>query len=134
MEKMKLYAYSGNCLLAECGIPVSFKDWNGADLHTGDIVLLWYRSPLNDPDAAWETCEGLTAIVEDKYTTYSDGSIKISDQGNPFVMGIRTVDMAETKEWAVQLVKKYYDVVNGEHWSRYGFKYSASPVVIQEAA
>lgn len=121
--------YSGDCLLAKCGMPVSFEDLDGKELHTGDIVVLWYR---NNEDEDWHSCKGLTAVVEDKYTSYSDGTIKITNDGNPFVMGISTVDLSADKQWGVELVKKYSDVVDGEHWSNFGFKYSSKEIVIQE--
>lgn len=126
-----MYVYSGNCLLAKCGVAVSFKDWNGEELHTGDIVLLWYR---NNESEDWHSCDGLTAVVEDKYTSYSDGTIKIEKDGKPFVMGILSVDLMHDKQWGAELVKKYSDVVDGEHWSNFGFKYSSKEIVIQEQA
>jgi len=124
-----MYCYSGNCVLAKCGIEVSFKDIDGKDLHTGDIVVLWYR---NNEDEDWHSCYGLTAVVEDKYTSYSDGTIKIEKDGKPFVMGIRTIDLLEDKQWGAELVKKYSDVVDGERWPSYGFKYSSKEIQIQD--
>lgn len=118
MENKPLFLYSGNCLVAKCGIETTLKDDQGNTLHTGDIVLLW----LNQGEEYAPVFYGLTAIVEDKYTTYSDGNIKIDKDGQPFVMGIKECKLGD--EWYVETVKKWSDAIPGEHWSRFGFRYA----------
>lgn len=120
----KLYLNSGKCRLAKCGIETSLFDMHGNVCHTGDIVLLWSRWEHDDPENGFQNSHGLTAIVEDRYTTYSNGEIKIDKEGEPFVMGIKTIDLNNQNIWAVEIVKKYSDCINGEHWKNYGFNYT----------
>lgn len=117
--------YSGKCKTATCGIKTKFLDIHGKECHTGDIVLLWSR--FHEADEGFTSNHGLTAIVQDGYTTYSNGEIKIEGDQNPFVMGIHSTPLNEQRKWGVEIVKKYHDAIDGEHWQNYGFNYRATP-------
>lgn len=119
--------FSGNCLLAIIGLPTKLKDIHGKTCHTGDIVLLWSRDEFSDPEFGFPHNHGLTSIVEDKYTTYSTGEIKHEKDGKPFVMGIKNAGIGADSIWAVEIVKKYSDIVPDEKWPNYGFNYRTIP-------
>lgn len=119
-----LRVFSGDYCKCDVGIPYNFKDRYGADieLHTGDIVLLW-SADYEGTDYETQTFHGMTVIVSDQYTCYSDCEVVENiDAVQPFVMGIKDVDLSNDS-WRVELVKKYTDVVDGEHWRDYGFNY-----------
>lgn len=69
---------------------------------------------------------GLSVVVSDMYESYADGTHSVVNQpGVCFVMGIRNIDfMGEDSEnWMVKKVKSHKDVIDGEHWTAYGFNY-----------
>lgn len=97
--------YSGSVCMGECGVPVA------DGLHTGDIVQIWHADS-DDPDRCiWTPIERLSAVVTDM------------DTGEHFVMGIKACGFSDP-QWRVVVVKKWSDVVDGEHWPAYGFRYS----------
>jgi hypothetical protein len=115
-----MFILSGNSVKGRCGRETNLKDRNGKPLFIGDIVVLFHRDNLG-----LNQFQGLTAVVDDEYTSYSDGSIVVTDQ-NPraFVMGIKDCDiMSENCEWSVERVKSYKRVVDKENWYEYGFNY-----------
>jgi len=115
-----MFILSGNSVKGRCGKKTNLKDRLGKSLFVGDIVALFYRDNLD-----LYQFQGLTAIVDDEYITYSNGSIIVANQ-NPqaFVMGIKDSDiMLENCEWSVERVKSYKRVVDGENWHEYGFNY-----------
>ena len=114
-----MFIYSGKSRLCECGIETTLKSINDEPLFTGDIVVL----VAIDKDGIYSYMGGLTAVVQNKYTTYTDGTIVLNDDpGEPFIMGIR--DSVLGKDFIVYLVKSYKNVVPWENWENFGFNYS----------
>lgn len=115
--------WSGKCCLCDIGVAAGLKDCStGEDLHTGDIVLI-YNVHYPDTDSEFWECCGMTAIVSDQYTTYTTGEIVPNQLPiKPFCMGVKTVDFPNDT-WKIQLVKKYSDVIENEHWPKYGFSF-----------
>ncbi|WP_395175085.1 hypothetical protein [Roseibium alexandrii] len=117
---MVLRIFSGNCCEGDIGLTVDAKDVQGKDLHTGDIVLLYH---VFDEEAGPIECYGLTAIVSDQYTSFSDGTYRRNPEPPEFYcMGIKTCGF-DDPAWRIQIVKKFNDVIDGENWPRYGFSY-----------
>ena len=119
-----LQVFSGKSCLCDVGI-----EWNGYDrwgsklqLHTGDIVLL-YNVRYAGTDFEEHIFQGMTAVVANQYTSYTDGEVVVNkDPLQVFVMGIKDVGLS-TEDWRVEIVKKYTDVIDGEHWKEFGFNY-----------
>ena len=129
-----LKVFSGMCCKCDVGISAGHVDVRGIPLHTGDIVHLFsIHYPGTDLEQ-WTSTGGLTAVVCDQYVSYSDGSIKLEEQSNaPFVMGIKG-DAFDSKDWAIEIVKKFSDVIEGERWPEYGFSYQHSTAAEQAKA
>lgn len=123
-----MYVYSGGFRQGLCGTPTGFKDMYDKPLFVGDIVVNFTIS-----NGVFESLGGMTVVVSDKYTSYTDGTHTEKDgQEEFYVMGIKTAwpetdDAEETdwrkKRWAVLKVKDHADVVDGEHWRGFGFNY-----------
>ena len=123
MEVAALKVHSGKCCLCDVGVPVGHQDENGVDLHTGDIVVFWHGWYIGTDSEYWDGGDSLTVVVMDQYQSFSDGTVKLQDGPHaPFVMGIRDCGFSHP-EWRVRIVKKFSDVVVGEHWPAYGFSY-----------
>jgi hypothetical protein len=120
-----MFIYSGNVRKGKCGEPTKLEDRNGKSLFIGDIVALFHTNKSYPEDIQTSNFENLTAIVDDKYISYSDGThVESDEESQPFVMGIKDTDiMHEKSEWSVELVKSYIEAVDGEHWKNYGFNY-----------
>lgn len=119
-----LKIFSGICCLCDIGEPTGRFDSFGREIHTGDVVLLnhiLYR----DTDCETLDCRGLTAVVRQQYQSFSDGSVKLVDDKNYFVMGIKSCGF-DDPDWQFYIVKKYSNVIEGEHWKDYGFNYQYS--------
>lgn len=118
-----MQVWSGKCCLCDVGLPSGLKDFaTEEELHTGDIVLLYFVHYPETDSEFWE-CRGMTTIVADQYTTYTTGVIEEAPLPfKPFCMGVRSVDFPN-EQWKLQLIKMYSDVIEGEHWPRYGFSY-----------
>ena len=122
-----LRVFSGNSCLCDVGI-----EWNGYDrwgsklqLHTGDIVLI-YKVCHADTDFEEHIFQGMTAVVANQYTSFTDGEVVVNEEPlQVFVMGIKDVDIS-AEDWRVEIVKKYIDVVDGEHWKEFGFNYKGT--------
>jgi hypothetical protein len=115
-----MFILSGNSVKGRCGRETNLKDRLGKSLFVGDIVLLFHKDNFG-----LDRFRGMTAVVDNEYTSYSDGSIVVSNQ-NPqaFIMGIASCDiMSENCEWSVERVKSYKRVVDMENWDQYGFNY-----------
>lgn len=123
-----LYILSGKCYKGLVGKPTGQKAFCGTELCVGDIVLLW-RGHYIDTDIENWTQAGMTAIVEDRYTTYSDGSVVINTepQYDFYCMGIASCGF-DDPEWRIEIIKSHEDVIEGEHWRQYGFNYRTSHV------
>lgn len=123
-----LRVFSGKCCLCDVGIPVQAQSTWGdpVEIHTGDIVIVWHGDYLGTDLETWTPSGGLTAVVSDDYQSFSDGTIKPLDtEEEAFAMGIKDCGFLHP-EWRVQVVKKYLDVIPGEHWPQYGFSYAYS--------
>ncbi|WP_230532112.1 hypothetical protein [Microvirga roseola] len=124
METDKLKVHSGKCCLCDVGIALGYQDDTGNELHTGDIVVIWHGSYIGTEAEFWDGGDSLTVVVMNQYQSYSDGTVKIQDGPHvPFVMGIRGCGFNDP-EWRVRIVKKFPNVVAGEHWPAYGFSYA----------
>jgi len=108
-----MYLYAGECRQCVCGIKTNMKDLRGKELFTGDIVLTFTKD---------YSADGLTAVVSDQFTSYSDGTHVEHESHSPFVMGIKCVNLDEG-EWMIMKVKDWSDCIDGEHWKDFGFKY-----------
>ena len=128
-----MYIYSGNCRLCKTGLTTKLKSVFGNTLSTGDIVVI-YTFDVN-LDLLSEIANGLTVVVRNDFQSYSDGTVKVLEDGFPFVMGIAGCVPIEidgrhylksekyNTHWCVEIVKSHSDVINGEHWKDYGFNY-----------
>lgn len=109
-----MYIYSGNYRMGTVGTKTDIKDIDDNNLSIGDIVIL-FRENYSPND--------LTVIVDDSFISYSDGThVKRDGKHTSFAMGIKN---AEPGTWMIRKVKSYKDVVDGEHWKNYGFRYSS---------
>lgn len=115
-----MYIYSGECREGKCGDKTNMVDLFGRELFVGDIVVIYTTDKFGVCNLS-----GITAVVSDGYMTYSDGThVEKELPYESFVMGIQSVDfMKEDSEWSVQKIKDFNDVVDGEHWSEFGFNY-----------
>ena len=103
------------------GYPTGKLDMNGEDLFVGDVVQLWHGNYIGTNLEEWMPSDGLTAIVSDKYQSYSDGTHKIINENQtPFTMGIKSIGV-KGEDWDVKLVKSHKDIVNGERIKSFGF-------------
>ncbi len=110
-----MYVYSGNSRKGTVGAATPFRDCKGEPLFVGDIVCVFTDGYVPD---------GLTAVVSDEFTSYSDGTHVINEgAAEQFVMGIKSVDLENPNTWRVVKLKDYRDVIDGEHWRAYGFNY-----------
>jgi hypothetical protein len=105
--------YSGECEHGECGLETKLVDNKGQSLRIGDIVCLAHKG-----ESGYFEFYGVSAIVDYRPERY------IEPIGNgPFVMGLISVDINTNSNWIVERVKKWEDVLDGEHWADYGFNY-----------
>ena len=116
-----MYIYSGECRQGNCGEKTGLKDFTGKELFVGDIVM---SSVIDDKGI----CEnnGLTAIVSDRWQTYSNGThVEKDGEVEYFCMGIKSVDFMgkDSEQWIVKKLKDWSECINGEHWKEYGFSY-----------
>ena len=116
-----LYVYSGECCLCPCGDFVGADDTVGRPIATGDIVLLYSGDYIGTDLETW-IAHGLTVAVSDRFTSYTDGKLKLNENFTYYVMGIRSHGFS-SPEWMFKIVKKHHDVVVGEHWPDFRFHY-----------
>jgi hypothetical protein len=110
--------------LCDVGIEVGAVDLYGRALHTGDIVIISHGEYIGTDAETWTPSNGLTAVVADQYQSFSDGSVKLDNaKPEPFVMGIKGCGF-DAPDWHITIVKKFSDVIDGEHWASYGFNYA----------
>lgn len=132
-----LAVFSGKCLMALCGTDTGFKDMRGQPLLTGDIVCIFTVREYAQDGETWAEMypNGLTAVVSDEWTSYSDGTHQRKD-GSPefFVMGIKNVPLDGPGVWRVMKVKGHEDVVSGEHWRSFGFNYAPASDLVRVGA
>lgn len=117
--------YSGKCCLCDTGHPVKATSTYGeeVELHTGDIVILWHGSNIDNELEQWTPSNGLTCVLTDQYQSFTNGEVYENPRPHqPFVMGIKDCGF-DSKEWRIQLVKKHSDVIDGEKWPEFGFSY-----------
>lgn len=124
---MSLKVFSGECCKCDVGLTVNGKDYDGKQLHTGDIVMISHGDYIGTDIEAWTEVTGLTVIVSDQYINYTGGVVVPNpDNEGPYVMGLKSCGFA-SPEWRVRIVKKYNDVIDGERWPEYGFNYRKVP-------
>lgn len=125
MSARVLKVFSGDCCECDVGIAIGHKDHYEKELHTGDIILVWHGNWIGTDLEQWSCDAELTAVISNQYQSYSDGSVTYNQNHEPFVMGIKSCGFSNP-EWRIQVVKKYSDVIEGEHWTAYGFNYRHS--------
>ena len=107
--------YSGECEIGQCGLETNLADNRGQQLRVGDIVVLAHR------EQSGHFCfYGMSAVVDDSPKFAGDSEYK-----GPFIMGIKKVNINVDENWIVERIKKWEDVLDGEHWGDYGFNYRA---------
>lgn len=116
------YVYSGKVRMGTLGQQTGITDIYGDLLRVGDIVVTFKDDPLTSVPS------GLTVVVSDEWTSYSNGVHEQKTEFEFFVMGIKKSIIAKLDDdneeyWHVKRVKKWEDVIDGEHWSDYGFNY-----------
>ncbi len=116
------FVLSGDYRVGDIGEPTPLVDNAGNELFVGDIVM---TSTINE----FGICSnnGLTVVCSDKWTSYANGShVAKNEEIKHFVMGIKNVDFmgADSYHWIVKRVKSCFDVVPGENWPGFGFRYS----------
>lgn len=120
-DGIKMYIYSGECRMGNCGEKTGLEDFTCKELFVGDIVMASTIDKMG-------ICNnyGLSAVVSDRWTSYSDGSHKEKESNiEYFVMGIKSVNFMEkdSKKWIVKKLKDWSECINGEHWKENGFSY-----------
>lgn len=119
--------YFGECLHGICGVKTHLVESQTLKpLYVGDIVIIQYV----ENGFVTHGIEHMTAVVNGKYTTYSDGTITEAIEDDFFIMGnaksknfiLDTFDDI-TEGWMVTRIKSFEDVIDGEHWKAYGFNY-----------
>lgn len=129
-----MYIYTGqvkNCLT---GLPTPFRDIHGSPIFTGDILILFPESL----DGTWGfPAYGLTTVLAHHFEYYY-GKVPLekSEKETPFIMGYRDCVLEVVGEetvlvdpedpnsrFHIQLMKNYQDVIAGEHWTNFGFRY-----------
>lgn len=121
-----MYVYSGKCRLCNCGEKTDVPDHSGESLTTGDIVMVYTVNNFGVSNF-----DGLSVVVSDQWESYSDGKHVLKD-GEPeyYVMGIKDVELEDDSpifpdySWRVCRLKRAEDVIDGEHWKDFGFRYS----------
>lgn len=122
-----LKVFSGECCQCDVGIPVGHEDMHGNPLHTGDIVQLWSGDYIGTDLEQWTPTDHLTCVVSDQYQSYTSGRIEEKDNPRPFVMGIKDAGFG-SPEWKVRIVKSHADVIQGEHWTAFGFRFDTADI------
>jgi len=120
-----MYVYSGKCREGLCGEKTNLINIDEKPLFVGDIVM----SSTIDKQGIHSNY-GLSVVVSDRYTSYSNGNIEESEKYSFFVMGIKSCkfnlkegEEVEGTEWIVERLKSFEDVIDGEHWKDFGFNY-----------
>ena len=122
-----MFVYSGEYRFCKVGIETTLIDDSNNVLRTGDIVMSYTVSE----DLGVVYFDGLTVVVSDDFINIF-GKIpeKKVIKSNPFIMGIKNSKIDEpmkkypSEVWRVRRLKKYEDVIDGEHWKDFGFRYS----------
>jgi len=124
-----MFVYSGKCRFCEIGIKTTLKDDCDNILRTGDIVMSY--SVTEDFGAV--SFDGLTVVVADHFENIVGREpIEKADKGEPFIMGIKSskidkkIEKYPNEVWRVKRLKKYEDVIDGEHWTAFGFNYKSN--------
>ena len=121
-EQATAFVLSGKCRVGDVGEETSLEDITGEKLYVGDIVI---TSTIDEMGVC--SNDGLTVVCSDRWTSYNNGTHKAKQKYGHFIMGIKDVDfMGKDREtWMVQRVKSHKDVIVGENWADFGFKYVA---------
>ena len=115
--------FSGRCCKGDVGEPTGQVDMHDNPLFVGDIVQLWHGEYIGTDMEQWYPTSGLTAIVNDRYVSHSDGSHVLENKDcMPYTMGIKSVGV-HGDEWKVSLVKSHKDIIPGERIVDYGLNW-----------
>lgn len=120
MEHKNIYIFSGECVKGKVGEETEIEGMGGMPLCVGDIVKLWVKNS----DGQFDSSRGLTAIVSDKYQSFSNGTVELTGDNTTYCMGIKSSIIGET--FIIELVKSHKDIITGEHWPDFGFSYGYS--------
>jgi hypothetical protein len=131
-----MFVYSGQCRFCKVGLPSPFVDLKGRRLFTGDIVTHYAEDEKGCPSRGLES---LTVIVQDDFENVHGREPQFVGASRPaFVMGLagcvpvkepeddETVLVSDTStvRWHLVRAKSFQDVIEGEHWKDFGFRYS----------
>ena len=96
----------------------------------GDIVQIWH---VYNGEIEIDSFNSLTAVVNEKYTSFSNGAHKENAEYDTFVIGLKDAvilqpddfenDNGNLTGWCVKKIKCHSDAVIGERWSEFGFNY-----------
>ena len=123
---------SGECINGICGEPFDKTDSFGNPLCVGDIVQIWHITSGEFDNGSGD---GFTAVVNEKYTSFADGTHQENAEYSTFVMGIKDSVILQPDDfenddgegnltgWCVKKIKCHSDTVIGEKWSSFGFNY-----------
>lgn len=100
-----MFIYSGKVKKGKCGESTDLYDYSGNELFVGDIVITSHKDDIE--------AGSLTAVVQD------------NEDGEYFIMGLKSIDFDYDEEWSVRKLKDWKDVIDGEKWEDFGFNYKA---------
>jgi hypothetical protein len=112
-----MYIYSGTYRMGLCGENANLKDNYENQLFIGDIVVV---SHFDKDTETIDANFSLSAIVSDRFVSYSDGTHVEHNEYKCFIMGLRDADLSE---WFVKKVKSFDAVIENENWKEYGFNF-----------
>ena len=128
MERLGIF--SGDCFRGFVGEETELKTFDGKHVKNGDIVYASFIENDGSPHSGY-----LSAIMDGRFTTYSNDTITDDGTSAFFCMGIASCVSPETglavvedgevlkSGWVIELVKSSEDVVDGEHWKEFGINY-----------
>lgn len=112
-----MYVCSGNSRFCVCGLKTNLVDLTGQNLRTGDIVVSYCEDTV-------PFITGLSVVVCKQWNNFTDGTHSLKEgykQADFFVMGIKDSALNVPGGWWVKRVKKFEDIVIGEHWENFEF-------------
>lgn len=111
---MPLHVFSGKCEHGRCGMKTAIIDAVDNQLRVGDIVA---TATIDEHGIC--SFNGLSVVFDDRPKL-----VGREESTGPFVMGLYSVDFSnDDNGWYIHRVKKWEDVVEGEHWKDFGFNY-----------
>lgn len=146
----KMCVLSGNCHLSEVGQLTNLKGYNGEDIYTGDLVVVYGKEDLelslehinssdydSNEDFYFElflnslkdkTYSGKRNVVlKDLFSTYTSKSIVRESIDSGWVFGWRSSDM---NEYHIFKIRGYEEVEDG--FSHRNFRYEMKELEVKE--